>query len=207
MTQLFLNRSEIRTRPQEVRRATVAECVGVQIGNTVDGPRFPHNSPCGSVAQSFVEPIEEQRAFRRELLKPNGEGFRGGRAKRYDPFLLALAEHPDQSVSQIKVDDVEAYGLRDPKSCSIDQLQECSISISEPPLLAGVLDHCGGLLNIEKTGRLFWNPGTLKSYGRTDCDKLLAKHPSIKTSNGGNFSSHSRRRQVSLSTLGADPFL
>jgi hypothetical protein len=154
-----------------------------------------------------VKPIEEQGAFRREVAEPVLEGFDGGWSKRYDPFFLALTQDPHQAVPQIKIEDVEPNGLGDPEPCPIHQLQESSISILEPTLLTGMLHHCCGFLNIQKAGCLLWNSGTLKSYCRADLDKFLSEHPSVETPDSGNFSSHGRRRQGSLSTLGADSYL
>jgi hypothetical protein len=129
VAELFLNRSKIRTRSQEVGRATVAECVWVEPSDAIGRSSFSYNSPSRSVAQSFVKPIEEHGAFRRKVVKPVLEGFDGGWTKRYNSLFLALAQDPNQAVSQIKIDDIEIHCLADPEPCPIHQLQEGSISI------------------------------------------------------------------------------
>jgi len=100
----------------------VAKGVGVQARDPVRGSSISHNSPSGSVAQSFVESVEKQGPFRCEMPQPQADGVGGGWSKWHNPFFLAFAQNSHEAIAQVQVENVERDSLGDAQSSPIHQL-------------------------------------------------------------------------------------
>lgn len=136
-----------------------------------------------------------------------GQGIGGRWSKGHHAFFPSFSHDSDQSAFQVEVHDIQRNGFRDAKASPVHQLEQGAIPVVEPPLLIGVFNHSGGFWNVQEARGLAGNLGVFQSSRWAHVEEFFSNHPTIETSDGGDFSGHGGRCQCRTGLLTSSTFL
>lgn len=137
MAQELLDGAQVHARLEKVRREGVAQSVRVEmveIRSAVDC--LVELAPDGAVAETAAALVDEERFVLIDHRSPPTRTFRqvsldgpcGRPAERHQSFLPSFAAHPDQSLPELEITEIESHELADAETGSVQELDGGAIA-------------------------------------------------------------------------------